>query len=161
MITDGPGGAARIPHALRLLDDALALRARRDAAQIGGAALDNEIAALEARADKLIAARVTNDANRRLLAHLGKERHALFSFLKADGVPATNHDAERGIRPLVCARKNWGGNKTATGANTTKIIGSVLRTATQQQANPIDVLVEVATSDGARCGLDLKSRHGP
>ncbi len=162
MITDGPGGAARIPHALRrLLDDALALRARRDAAQIGGAALDDAIAALEARADKLIAARVTNDANRRLLAHLGKERHALFSFLKADGVPATNHNAERGIRPLVCARKNWGGNKTDTGAHATKVIGSVLRTATQQEANPIDVLVDIATSDGACCGLDLKSRHGP
>ncbi|MDQ2754366.1 MAG: transposase, partial [Actinomycetota bacterium] len=131
------------------------------AAQIGGAALDEAIAALEARADKLIAARVTNEANKRLLAHLGRERQALFTFLKADGVPATNHDAERGIRPLVCARKNWGGNKTHNGAAATKVIGSGLRTAGQQDINPIDVLVEIATSDGARSGLDLKARHGP
>jgi len=75
-------------------------------------------------------------------------------------VPATNHDAERDIRPLVCARKKLG-CKTDTGAHATKVIGSVLRTATQQEANPIDVLVEIATSDGARSGLDLKGRHGP
>jgi len=74
MIAAQIGGAARIPHALRrLLDDVLAIRARRDAAQIGGATLDEAIAGLEARADKLIAAPVTNDANRRLLAHLGKD----------------------------------------------------------------------------------------
>ncbi len=162
MIADATGGQARIPHQLqRLLVDALALRARRDAAQIGGAALAGEIERLEARADKLISAKVTYDPNRRLLAHLAKERHALFSFLRADGVPATNHEAERAIRPQVCTRKNWGGNKTDAGANATKVIGSVLRTATQQGIDPIEVLLEIAVSDGARSGLNLPERRGP
>jgi len=156
MILDSVGGQARIPHALRrLLLDALALRARRDTAQIGGPQLEDEIAKLDARVDKLLSAKVTHEPNRRLLAHLAKERDALFTFLKLDGVPATNHYAERGIRPQVCIRKNWGGNKSMRGAYAAKVIGSVIRTATQQGLDPTDVLVEIVTSDGARNGLDL------
>jgi transposase len=156
MVVDSVGGQARIPHAVRrLLLDALALRARRDTAQIGGPELHDEIAKLEARADKLISAKVTHEPNRRLLAHLGTERDALFTFLKIDAVPATNHQAERGIRPQVCIRKNWGGNKTMQGAYAAKVIGSVIRTATQQGLDPTDVLVEILTSDGTRNGLDL------
>lgn len=119
MIADSLAGQARIPHAVRrLLTDALALRARRDGAQIGGAALADAIAALETRLDKLLAAKVTHEPNRRLLAHLSNEREAIFTFLRAEDVPATNHHAERAIRPQVCARKSWGGNKSWTGART-------------------------------------------
>lgn len=154
MIADSVAGQARIPHAVRrLLGDALALRARRDAAQIGGAALQDAIAELEARLDKLLAARVTHGPNRRLLAHLRTERRALFSFLRHEGVPATNHEAERAIRPQVCIRKNWGGNKTEAGARAAAVVGSVLRTSTQRGVNPIEVLVAIATSDGRHNGL--------
>lgn len=162
MIADSVAGQARIPHALRrLLLDALALRARRDTAQIGGRRLQEEIAKLEARADKLLAAKVTHEPNRRLLAHLRNERDALFSFLRHDGVPATNHEAERAIRPQVCMRKNWGGNKSEQGARAAAVLGSVMRTATQQGTNPIDVLVAIATTDGKRCHLDLEPGPGP
>lgn len=162
MIADSVAGQARIPHALRrVLLDALALRARRDAAQIGGQRLEGAIAELEARLDKLLAARVTHPPNRRLLAHLRNERDALFSFLRHPGVPATNHEAERAIRPQVCMRKNWGGNKTQAGAAAAAILGSVLRTSAQQGANPIEVLVAIATSDGRRSNLDLDLGPGP
>lgn len=162
MIADSIAGQARIPHAVRrLLKDALALRARRDCAQIGGEALEEAIAALEARADKLIASAPTHEPNRRLLAHLATERHALFSFLRAEHIPATNHEAERAIRPQVCIRKNWGGNRTARGAHAAKVIGSTIVTAAQQGLDPIDVLVTIATSDGARSGLHLPDRRGP
>lgn len=154
MIADSVAGQARIPHAVRrLLADALALRARRDAAQIGGQALEGAIADLEARLDKLLAAKVTHQPNRRLLDHLRTERDALFSFLRHDGVPATNHEAERAIRPQVCMRKNWGGNKSEAGARAAAVLGSVLRTSTQRGANPIEVLMAIATSDGRRNGL--------
>lgn len=156
MIADSVAGQARIPHALRrLLGDALALRARRDAAQIDGQALADAIADLEVRLDKLLAAKVTHQPNRRLLAHLRNERDALFSFLRYDGVPATNHEAERAIRPQVCMRKNWGGNKSEDGARAAAVLGSVLRTSTQRGANPIEVLMAIATSDGRRNGLGL------
>ncbi|HET7487120.1 MAG TPA: IS66 family transposase, partial [Acidimicrobiales bacterium] len=117
MIADSVAGQARIPHAVcRLLGDAMALRARRDAAQIGGQAPEGAIAELEVRLDRLLAAKVTHQPNRRLLAHLRTEGDALFSFLRHAGVPATNHEAERAIRPQVCMRKNWGGNKSEDGA---------------------------------------------
>jgi transposase len=156
MIADSVAGQARIPHAvLRLLTEALTLRARRDEGEIAGDELEEAIKALEARADALIAARVTHEPNRVLLAHLANERDALFSFLRLEGVPATNFRAEQAIRPQVCIRKNWGGNRTENGARATAVLGSVLRTATQQGRSPIDVLVTIATSDGERCDLDL------
>lgn len=162
LIADSVAGQARIPHALRrVLVDALALRARRDGAQIGGRRLEMTIAELEARVDKLLGARVVHEPNRRLLAHLRTERHALFTFLRHQGVPATNHEAERAIRPQVCMRKNWGGNKSEAGARAAAILGSVLRTSTQRGANPIDVLMAIATSDGQRNGLDLDLGPGP
>lgn len=162
LIADSVAGQARIPHAVRrVLVDALALRARRDGAQIGGRRLEAAIAELEARVDKLLAARVVHEPNRRLLAHLRTERDALFTFLRRQGVPATNHEAERAIRPQVCIRKNWGGNKSDAGARAAAILGSVLRTSTQRGANPIDVLMAIATSDGRRNGLDLDVGPGP
>ncbi len=145
----------------RLLKDALALRARRDTAQIGGKELEAEIAALEERVDKLLKARVTHEPNRVLLAHLARERQALFTFLRIDGLPATNHHAERGIRPQVCIRKNWGGNRTGRGAYAAKVIGTVIRTAVQQGLDPTGVLVEIHSSDGTRSGLDIPSGPAP
>jgi transposase len=133
----------------------LALRARRDTAQISERRLNKEIAALEERVDKLLAAKVTHEPNRLLVDHLRRERKALFTFLRVPGVPATNHKAERAIRPQVCIRKNWGGNRTEAGAYAAKVLGSVIRTATQQGLDPTDMLVEIATSDGARSGLDI------
>jgi transposase len=162
MIADSKGGQAKIPHALRrLLLDALALRDRRDENKIGERRLNSEIKALEKRADTLLAAKVTYEPNRTLLAHLRNERDALFTFLKIPGVPATNHHAERAIRPQVVTRKSWGGNKSIDGARASVMIGSVLRTATQQGANPIEVLVTLATSDGTHSGLDVSPGPGP
>jgi hypothetical protein len=83
------------------------------------------------------------------------------AYGRALSVPATNHNAERAIRPQVCTRKSWGGNKSLDGAAASTMIGSVLRTATQQRANPIEVLISLATSDGARSDLDLRTGRGP
>jgi transposase len=162
LIADSVGGQARIPHALRrLLLDALALRDARDEGKVAGRRLKKEIEALEERADKLIGARVTHEPNRRLLAHLATEREALFTFLTHPGIPATNHEAERAIRPQVVTRKHWGGNKSLDGARAGAILGSVLRTSTQQGTNPIDVLVQIATSDGHEHGLHLTAGPAP
>jgi len=154
LIADSLAGQARVPHAVRrLLVDALDLRERRDAGEVGGGELDEAIAALEARADKLLAGRPSHEPNRKLLAHLRNERDALFSFLRHEGVPATNHEAERAIRPQVCARKNWGGNKTWAGARHAAVLGSICRSAIQQGVDPLAVFAEIARSDGRRSGL--------
>jgi hypothetical protein len=73
--------------------------------------LKKEIAALKERVDRLLSARVTHEPDRLLLGHLGTERDTHFTFLRHDGVPAANHEAERAIRPQVSTRKTWGHNK--------------------------------------------------
>jgi hypothetical protein len=40
----------------------------------------------------------------------------------------------------VVTRKSWGGNRTWTGADTWQVLSSVLRTATQQARDPIELL---------------------
>lgn len=56
---------------------------------------------------------------------------------------------------MVCNRKHWGGNKTWTGARTTSVLGSVCRTADQQDLDPLDVVYGIVTTHGAAHGLDL------
>ena len=84
------------------------------------------------------------DANRKLVAHLHNERHALFTFLTHPGVPATNWPAEQGVRPAVLNRKVWGGNRAWRGAATQGRMMSVLRTAAQQGIDAIDWLTQFA-----------------
>lgn len=87
---------------------------------------------LEARLERLLARRLSNAANQRLARHLRHEQPHLFTFLCCPGLPATNNFIEAAIRPMVVARKTWGGNRTWKGAQTHQILASVLRTCWQQ-----------------------------
>jgi transposase len=58
-------------------------------------------------------------------------------------VQATNWRAEQAIRPAVVTRKNWGGNRTWAGADIWQVLASVLRTATQQARDPVEVLARL------------------
>lgn len=141
-------GAARFPHAVRrLLLRALALRARRDAGALHGHGLRVAGGRLAAATDRLLAGhQITYPPNRRLLRHLQTERAALFTFLAQPAVAATNWQAEQAIRPAVVTRKVCGGNRTAHGAATQQIVASVLRTATQQQRDPLALLIGLQCS---------------
>jgi transposase len=81
--------------------------------------------------------------NRWLLNHLASEREHLFTFLRVPGVQATNWRAEQAIRPAVVTRTSWGGNRTRAGADTWQVLTSVLRTATQQGRDPIELLTRL------------------
>jgi transposase len=81
--------------------------------------------------------------NRRLLNHLASGREYLFTFLRVPGVQATNWRAEQAIRPAVVNGKSWGGNRTRAGADTWQVLTSVLRTATQQGRDPIELLTRL------------------
>lgn len=48
--------------------------------------------------------------------------------------------AEQVIRPAVVSRKTWGGNRTWAGADTWQALTGVLRTASQQNSDPIELL---------------------
>jgi len=45
------------------------------------------------------------------------------------------------LRPLVVARKNWGGNRTEKGARAQAVLTSILETAQQQGKKPLEVLI--------------------
>jgi transposase len=140
LIGDSVAGQAKVPHELRrILLDALAARDE----QLGEAALAARIGRLRERIDGFCARRPTHDPNRKLVAHVGREAAHLLTFLSHDGVQATNWRAEQALRGMICNRKHWGGNKTRAGADTAAVIASVLRTADQQHADPVDVLVDI------------------
>lgn len=145
LIEKSQAGQARIPHAVhRLLTAALALRDRRDTGTLKPGELDTRLAELNDQADVLCArVQVTHPPNIRLLNHLERERDALFTFLDQPGVDATNYRAEQAIRPVVVNRKQWGGNLTWVGAHTTETLHSVLRTAHQQQHDPVELLANL------------------
>jgi len=141
------GGARHVPLTVRqLLLDGLALRVQRDAGQLQSSEVETAIHDLERRLDIVLAMRLRHPANRRLVKHLAHERQALFTYLRRDGVEATNWRAEQAIRPAVVNRKVWGGNRTAAGAHTQQVLVSVLRTCQQQARDPTPILIDLLRS---------------
>lgn len=139
LIADCTAGQARVPHAARrILKDALNLRDQRDV--IDAEQFDLKVVDLNERTDKLLAMRPTHEPNRRLLQHLRTEREHMFTFLAQRGVQATNWRAEQALRPVIVNRKSWGGNRTWAGARTQQITASVIRTARQQNVDPVELM---------------------
>jgi hypothetical protein len=140
--------AARFPLAVKqLLEEGLALRDRYVEQQISLRGLWTATGRLEAKLDRLLARTYQDPANRRLAKHLRHERPYLFTFLYCPGlVDATNNLAERVMRMLVVIRKNWGGNRTESGARAQAILTSVLCTARQQDKDVFELLTDLLRS---------------
>jgi len=154
MIEDSPAWARGTPRQVRdLLLEALAARDLDEAGR-ADAAVD-----IGERFDLLFEQAHPHDANRRLIKHLRHERQALFTFLTADGVDATNWRGEQGVRPAVVNRKVWGGNRSDAGAETQGRLMTFLRTAHQQGADAIALLVDLARAPnpGVVTGLTLRT----
>ena len=136
--------AARFPLQVKgLLGKGLALRDRYSHQEISLHGLWTATGRLEAKLDRLLARSYRDAANRRLANHLRRERPYIFTYLYCPGLEATNNAAERALRPLVVARKNWGGNRTEKGARAQAVLTSLLETAKQQRKNPLDLLIEL------------------
>jgi transposase len=116
----------------QVLADGLALRDRRDAQDISEHGLAVARGRLLARLAELIDAAPALPAAQRFAAHLATEFPAVFAFLWAPGIDATNWRAEQAIRPAVVARKICGGNRTRRGADTQQVLASVVRTIRQR-----------------------------
>ena len=148
--------AARFPLRVKaLLEEGLALRDRYANQEISLHGLWTATGRLEVKLDRVLARTYHDAANRRLAKHLDHERPYLFTFLYCPGLDATNNAAERAIRALVGARKNWGGNRTPNGARAQAVLTSLLQTAKQQGKNPFDVVVELLCSRERHKILDL------
>jgi len=154
-----------IPEQLSdILHDALAARALRDAGSLDGDGLAGAIAALDTRIDELLAQEPTYDANRKLLKHLRNERSALLTFLRTPGVEATNWRAENAIRPAVVNRKVCGGNRTWYSAETQQILMTMFRTAYQQGADAIAMMIDLLRAPEptiAPLAMPLTGNPGP
>ena len=141
LLADAKRGQAKTPHAIRrVLQQALLVRDQRDAGELTPTEAAAQAERLGAAVDKLVAGQTVYPPNRRLLAHLGRERGALFTFLAQPGVQATNWRAEQAIRPAVVCRKAWGGTATWDGAACWQVLASVLATAAQQHRDPVALL---------------------
>jgi transposase len=158
----GSRAAAWFPRAVAgLLQRGLALRDRYQAGEVSRHGLAVATGRLDAAMDRLLARPVHSPDNRRLAQHLDHERPYLFTFLYCPGIHATNNVAERAIRPAVCARKTWGGNRTPTGARAQQILASILRTCWQQRKDPFPRLVSLLRARRPQV-LDLvPSAHAP
>ncbi|HVH89719.1 MAG TPA: IS66 family transposase [Terriglobales bacterium] len=147
---------ARFPLTVKtILEKGLALRDRYQKREISQHGLWTATGRLEAELDRLLVRSYRDSANRRLAKHLIRERPYLFTFLYCPGLDATNNAAERALRPLVVARKNWGGNRTEKGARTQAVLTSILASARQQRKNPLDVLIELLVSKDKTKNLAL------
>ena len=136
--------AARFPVAVKaILEKGLALRERYQKQEISTHGLWTATGRLEVELDRRLSRTYQDSANRRLAKHLRRERPYLFTFLYCPGLDATNNAAERALRPLVVARKNWGGNRTSKGARAQAVLSSILGSAKQQGKNSLDVLIEL------------------
>jgi len=166
LIAESVAGQARVPHAARrILKDALALRDQRDQDVIDAEEFGLRVTDLNDRTDKLLAIRPTHEPNRRLLSLLQTEREHMFTFLTEPGVQATNWRAEQALRPAIVNRKSWGGNRTPNGARTQEITMSVIRTARQQNIDPLELMATAQRSRvpaaGASDQITLPARASP
>lgn len=114
----------------RLCKDMLLLKSRKDT--LDPAAYENRVVRLETRLDEL--ARTQSDIPdvTRLAKRLRKHQAELTPFLRVDGLDGTNNAAERGLRPLVVARKISGGFRSKPAAKASMVLTSIIRTAHQQ-----------------------------
>jgi transposase len=144
-------GAVRFPRQIKgLLQDALALRDRRDAGAISTHGLAVATGRLESRLDRLLAWTRSDEANERFAKHLDNHRNQIFTFLRHPEVQATNWPAEQALRPPITTRKVWGGNRTWAGAHAQEVLSSVLRTCWQQGRNGIDFLSRMLRANSPR-----------
>ena len=151
--------ASRFPLQVKaLLEKGLALRDRFNQGKLSQHGLWTATGRLEAQLDGLLLRPIRDSANRRLKNHLWRERPYLFTFLYCPGLDATNNAAERALRPLVVARKNWGGNRTKKGARAQAILTSILQTAQQQGKKPLEVLIALLVGNDQGKILDLVPR---
>ncbi len=148
--------ASRFPLQVKaLLEKGLALRDRFNQGKLSQHGLWTATGRLEVQLDRLLLRPIRDSANRRLKNHLWRERPYLFTFLYCPGLDATNNAAERALRPLVVARKNWGGNRTQNGARAQAVLTSILETARQQRKNPLEVLIALLLRKDQAKILDL------
>jgi transposase len=84
-----------------------------------------------------------DDELRKLAKHIKKHLQEWFTFLRVEGVPATNNHAERQLRPSVVVRKTNGCHKTLAGALKHAVLMSLIVSCEQQNRRFLDLALEL------------------
>jgi transposase len=157
------GGAVRFPRDLKaLLQSGLHLRDLRDQRHLTRRQFLARASKLEWDLDELITKKFSNDANRKLAAHIIGHRESIFSYLYHPELEATNWPAEQAIPPAVVNRKmSGGGNRSPVGARAQAVLTSVLRTAWQRGLGIQKLLVGLLRSPDPRRFPALALALGP
>jgi transposase len=123
------GGAVLFPRRVQaILQQGLAVRDRRDGGEISAKTAARQADQLQARMVALTEPLKTNANNERFAAHLFRQQSYLFTYLRRQGLDATNYRAEQALKMPIVNRKVWGGNRTEDGAAAQGILASVLKT---------------------------------
>lgn len=137
-------GAVRFPRAvLRLLEDGLALRDRRDRRELSPHGLSVATGRLEHRLVRLLDHVPEHPGNLKLARHLIAHEQEIFPFLKHPNLEPTANLADQAIRPAVANRKVFGGNRDPSGARAQEILSSVVSTAAKRGIAIFDYLRRV------------------
>jgi transposase len=133
------GGAVVFPRRVKqILQEGLEVRDRRDRGEISARTAQRKAGQLQERMVKLIEPPKTHPANERFAAHLYREQSHLFTYLRIEGIDATNYRAEQALKMPIVNRKVWGGNRTEDGAAAQGILASVLKTVALSGRQTID-----------------------
>jgi transposase len=136
-----------------VLQEALALRDRRDEGTISTRGLRIAKGNIEAKMDRLLDKPDLHDESIRFAMHLLRYRDGLFLFLDRPDVDATNYRAEQAIRPAVINRKTSAGNRTSRGARAQAVIMSVQRTAKQRLVSAFEAFKQMLRDPTPRVHL--------
>jgi transposase len=112
-------------------------------------------AKLHLRLDQLIAATFEDADAKRLIKRLRRHRHEMLTFLDHEEVSPYNNHAEQQMRTAVHTRKVSQQNRSLQGAKTHAIFLSLFRSAQLQGLNPVDYVLQLASSALASESTDM------
>jgi len=75
------------------------------------------------------------------MTYLGNQWYKLVRYLDNGQLNIDNNRAERAIKPFVIGRKNWLFSQTATGANASAALYSIIETAKANRLIPFDYVM--------------------
>jgi transposase len=133
------GGAVVFPRRVKgILQEGLEVRDRRDAGEISAKTAARKAGELKKRMVELTEPPKTNAANERFAGHLYRQQSHLFTYLRIQGIDATNYRAEQALKMPIVNRKVWGGNRTDDGAAAQGILASVVKTVALSGKQAVD-----------------------
>ena len=110
----------------------------------------SSIARLQNRINGLARAEYEDRDCKRYAKRLRRERDALLTFLKYDGVPYHNNASEQAVRIFAIMRKIFYGSRSERGLKTTEIRETIFATCEKRGINPYKFIMDYLRGDITR-----------